>query len=708
MVEDIIIIGSGPAGLTAALYTAREDFKPLVISGMAAGGQLLLTNEVENYPGFPEGVLGPELMDMMRKQASRFGARFVDGDATAVDFKNKPYRVSVGSQTFEANCVIVATGASAKWLGIESEKKFIGRGVSSCATCMPPHSLVVSNPSIHEIETIKVGQKVLTNDGTFRVIEDVTSKRYSGNLITIKARFFRSELIQLTPNHPVLIVKLRRGVGVNYHKFEWSKPMWRDAGKLIEGDILLYPIPRQEHGKTIDISSELGLEKSMYGEVMLKTETHTSHRLPNLINVDEDFALLAGYYLADGYAHSRGVSFAFNYKEQEYANDCARIIKNLFGLESEMHREKSVLKVTAYSKILSMLFEKLFGKYSHEKILPDYFVLLNSSLQKELIKGFWRGDGSIRTKDFVLTSSSRVLIEQLKIILLRLNILPTVEKRKFKTLEHSVIEGRNVRFKHDVYQIIVGGPSIKEMCEVLNVTHPIAAKRKHFNAHGWIRGDFAYLPIKSISKEPYTGPVYNLAVKDNNTYVTTSGIVHNCDAPFFKDKNVIVVGGGDTAMEDSIFLTKFASSVTIVHRRDQLRASNIMQERAKSNPKIKFIWNSLIEEVKGDTKVSGVKLRNIVTNETTEMPIDGVFVAIGYSPNTTIFKGQLPLDARGYITAKDEVETGIEGVYVAGDVSDFKYRQAVTAAGSGAKAALLAREYILKMKYEQTNAQHHG
>ena len=309
MVEDIIIIGSGPAGLTAALYTAREAFNPLVISGMAAGGQLLLTNEVENYPGFPDGVLGPELMDMMRKQAGRFRARFVDGDATAVDFKSRPYKVSVGSQTFEANCVIVATGASANWLGIESERKFIGKGVSSCATC---------------------------------------------------------------------------------------------------------------------------------------------------------------------------------------------------------------------------------------------------------------------------------------------------------------------------------------------------------------------------------------------------------DAPFFKDKNVIVVGGGDTAMEDSIFLTKFASSVTIVHRRDQFRASNIMQERAKSNPKIKFIWNSIVEEIKGAAKVSAVKLRNLVTNEVTEMSIDGVFVAIGYSPNTAIFKDQLELDGKGYIVTRDEVETGLEGVYVAGDVADFKYRQAVTASGSGAKAALHAREYILKMRYEQS------
>jgi thioredoxin reductase (NADPH) len=309
MVEDLIIIGSGPAGLSAAIYTAREDFKPIVVSGMNAGGQLLLTTSVENFPGFPDGVYGSELIDLMRKQAEKFGARFVDGDVTNVDFKSRPFKVYVGNNLYEANSVIVATGASAKWLGIESEKRFIGKGVSSCATC---------------------------------------------------------------------------------------------------------------------------------------------------------------------------------------------------------------------------------------------------------------------------------------------------------------------------------------------------------------------------------------------------------DAPFFKNKNVIVVGGGDTALEDAIFLTKFASSVSIVHRRDSLRASKIMQERAASNEKIKFIWNTVVEEIEGDAKVTGVKLRNIATNEVSEIVIDGVFVAIGYSPNTSIFKDQLKLDEQGYIITIDEVKTDIEGIYVAGDVADRYYRQAITAAAAGVKAALHAREYLGQLKYRKS------
>ena len=310
MVEDLIIIGSGPAGLTAALYTAREDFKPLVITGVNAGGQLLLTTTVENFPAFPDGVYGSELVDLMRKQAEKFGSRFVAEDVMSVDFSSKPFKVKTSSAEYQAKSVIVATGASAKWLGIPSEQRFIGKGVSSCATC---------------------------------------------------------------------------------------------------------------------------------------------------------------------------------------------------------------------------------------------------------------------------------------------------------------------------------------------------------------------------------------------------------DAPFFKNKNVVVVGGGDTAMEDSIFLTKFTNSVTIIHRRDAFRASKIMQERALSNPKIKVIWDSAIDEVLGDSKVTSIKIKNLKTGETQQMNIDGVFVAIGYQPNTKYLAGSLALDDHGYIITKDEVRTDIEGVFVAGDVADKRYRQAITAAGSGAKAALEAREYLQKLEYSESH-----
>ncbi|MCL4371825.1 thioredoxin-disulfide reductase [Candidatus Marsarchaeota archaeon] len=306
MVDNLIIIGSGPAGLTAALYTAREDFKPLVITGVEAGGQLLLTTTVENFPGFPNGIYGSELIDLMRKQAEKFGARFLGENVEGIDLSSKPYKVTTQSGSFEANSIIIATGASAKWLNIPSEKQFIGKGISSCATC---------------------------------------------------------------------------------------------------------------------------------------------------------------------------------------------------------------------------------------------------------------------------------------------------------------------------------------------------------------------------------------------------------DAPFFKGKNVVVVGGGDTAMEDSLFLTKFVNSVTIVHRRDAFRASKIMQERVLSNPKIKVIWNAEVLEVKGNGKVNAVVIKDVKTGATKEMQADGLFVAIGYKPNTDFLKGKLKLDEAGYIVTKDEVKTDVEGVYVAGDVADHVYRQAVTAAASGTKAALEVRAYLQNLAY---------
>jgi thioredoxin reductase (NADPH) len=301
LVENVIIIGSGPAGLTSAIYTSREEFSPLVISGTNAGGQLLLTSSVENYPAFPDGIFGPDLIALMRKQAEKFGGRFIEGDVVSVDFKSNPLKVKTTYGNYESKTVIVATGASAKWLGIPSESAFIGKGVSSCATC---------------------------------------------------------------------------------------------------------------------------------------------------------------------------------------------------------------------------------------------------------------------------------------------------------------------------------------------------------------------------------------------------------DAPFFKNKSVIVVGGGDTAMEDSLFLTKFVKSVTIVHRRNEFRASKIMQERILSNQKVSVVYNSVVEEVKGDTKVRGVVIRNVETNNTSELQTDGVFVAIGHTPNTSFLKGQLELDSKGFIVTAEEVKTDIPGVFVAGDAADKKYRQAVTAAGSGAKAALEVREYL--------------
>jgi thioredoxin reductase (NADPH) len=297
----VLIIGSGPAGLTAALYAARANLEPLVIAGYTPLGQLMITSDVENYPGFPGGILGPELMSLFREQAERFGAKLIEKDATQVDFSSRPFHVWTADAGYEADSVIIATGASALWLGIPSEELFRGRGVSACATC-------------------------------------------------------------------------------------------------------------------------------------------------------------------DGF--------------------------------------------------------------------------------------------------------------------------------------------------------------------------------------------------------------------------------------FFRDREIAVVGGGDTALEEALFLTRFASKVTMLVRRDQFRGSKIMQDRALSHPKIDVLWNKEVAEVSGDHTVESLRIRDTANGDESDLAVQGLFVAIGYKPNTELFVGQIESDERGYLKVVDETGSGIEGVFIAGDVHDHRYRQAVTAAGDGCKAAIDAERWL--------------
>ena len=167
-----------------------------------------------------------------------------------------------------------------------------------------------------------------------------------------------------------------------------------------------------------------------------------------------------------------------------------------------------------------------------------------------------------------------------------------------------------------------------------------------------------------------------------------------CDGFFFRNKEIAVVGGGDSAMEEATFLTKFASKVTIIHRSDEFRASKIMLEKAKNNPKIEFLTNKTVSEVMGGEMLSELKLVDTNTKEESELKVEGLFVAIGHAPNTGIFQGQLEINEKGYLVVTDYVNSSIKGVFIAGDVSDYRYRQAITASGAGCMAALEAGKFL--------------
>ena len=219
------------------------------------------------------------------------------------------------------------------------------------------------------------------------------------------------------------------------------------------------------------------------------------------------------------------------------------------------------------------------------------------------------------------------------------------------------------------------------------------------------RVDFSQRPFNVFSDEhEYTADAVVIATGASARWLEIPGEARlrgrgvstcaTCDGAFFRERHIVVVGGGDSAMEEALFLTRFGSKVTVIHRREGLRASKIMAERALAHPKISFIWNTAVEEVLGEEKTHALLLRNLITDERTELDADALFIAIGHDPNTSIFRGQLDLDDAGYIRSVDGVATNIPGVFVGGDVQDIRYKQAITAAGMGCKASLEAERYL--------------
>jgi thioredoxin reductase (NADPH) len=214
----------------------------------------------------------------------------------------------------------------------------------------------------------------------------------------------------------------------------------------------------------------------------------------------------------------------------------------------------------------------------------------------------------------------------------------------------------------------------------------------------WVGGNEYRAKAMIIS----TGATANMLGLESEQRLLGHGVstCATCDGFFFRKQNIAVIGGGDSAIEEATFLTRFADKVTVVHRRKELRASKIMQDRAFSNPKIDWRWNSEVDEVLGDGRVTALRLRDVESGAASDLEVTGAFVAIGHSPNTQLFRGQLELDASGYIVTKDgSTRTSVEGVFAAGDVQDHVYRQAVTAAGTGCMAALDAERYLEALQH---------
>lgn len=246
----------------------------------------------------------------------------------------------------------------------------------------------------------------------------------------------------------------------------------------------------------------------------------------------------------------------------------------------------------------------------------------------------------------------------------------------------------------------VGGQQLVELFQ---------KQAEHFGA----RIEFDTASSVDLSQRPFRVQTYSTTYLADSLIITTGATPRHlnvpgeteytgrgvsycatCDGWFFKDKEVVVVGGGDSALEEALFLTRYASSVTIVHRRDTLRAGAILQERAMAHPKVKFIWNSVVSTIQGDQTVNRVVLKNVMTGAETEHPTDGVFIFIGHTPNTQLFEGQLQIDSMGYIESDRLMQTSVPGVFVAGEATDPHYRQVITSAGMGAAAAIQANHFL--------------
>ena len=276
-------------------------------------------------------------------------------------------------------------------------------------------------------------------------------------------------------------------------------------------------------------------------------------------------------------------------------------------------------------------------------------------------------------------------------------------------LEPLVLTGAYLGGQASLTHMIENYPGFPEGISGGDLTTAFSEQAERFGAHlefeAATRVDLSRRPFRIFTDEQeYTTQSVIIATGATSRHLNVPGekeftglgvsYCATCDGHFFRGKEIVVVGGGDSAVEEGLFLTRFASKVTLVHRRDELRAGPLLQKRAFDNPKLDFIWDSSISQIYGDEIVQGITLRNLKTGEQREMAVNGVFVFIGYTPNTDIFRGQLHMDANGYLVIDRTMQSSVAGVFAAGEAADSIYRQVVTSAGSGASAAMQAIRYL--------------
>lgn len=702
---DFIIIGAGVAGLAAAMYGARLGMKTLCLgathgSELPIGGVITTTNLVENYPGFIK-ISGPELAEKIKAHAESYElATIKEEKVEHVIKKEKEFAVISDKNKYLTKAILFATGTKWRALDVPGSKEFENKGIAYCALCQPPEEEIIANSNILEIGKVTPMTKVLTHEGNYQNIGGFARRKYEGKLISITPRFF-TEAVNLTPEHPVLSLNVIKGVGANYYRdFKIKDVEWKEAQHLTKEDCVLYPLIKETQDvETIRLSDYLELRK-YNNNVIPHKQTHTAKILKDEIIVNNDLMRLFGYYLAEGSTVKHEIRFYFNKNEKKYIDDVADIIKKSFGVDAHICDTKyNVRYVGLYSKVVADLFKVLFDKYAHSKKVPHFMLLLPIEKQIELIKGLWRGDGCTRKKDFCFVTVSRKLAYQVRDILLRLGIICSLQKISHEKLatRGGKIDGRDISFTKDKYHINVGGQFLDKMGEILEQRHPILDTRKFSNKHAWIHNGYAVLPIRKIEKRQYKGDVLSIGVDVASSYVTKSFIVHNCDAPLFRNKVIAVVGGSDSAAKDALVLAEHAKKVYMIYRREQIRAEPINLQRVLANKKIEIINNANVLEVKGDKSVKAVVLDREY-NGSRELEVRGVFVAIGH-----LILSEIAQELGVKVNEKKEIiidhktsETNIKGVYAAGDVADKPFKQAITGVAEGCTAAWSAYMFLGK------------